>query len=81
MEEFEQAALTNYPTDDTYTTPSDILLFWYRKADDTRVTWMTQSSPSTTTTFNHYTITSTSYIPTYSGPRKSKRTDALPCWM
>ena len=35
MEEFEQAALANYPTGDSNITPSDVILFWFRKADDT----------------------------------------------
>ena len=37
MESFEQAALTNYPTGDSTTSPSDVILFWLRKADDTLV--------------------------------------------
>ena len=35
MEAFEQAALANYPTGDSNITPSDVILFWFRKADDT----------------------------------------------
>ena len=35
MEDFEAAALSNYPTGDDTTSPSDIILFWVRKADDT----------------------------------------------
>ena len=37
MEDFEQAALANYPTGDSAISPSDVILFWLRKADDTLV--------------------------------------------
>ena len=37
MEAFEQSALANYPTGDANTNPSDVILFWLRKADDTLV--------------------------------------------
>ena len=37
MEDFEEAALTNYPTGDDTTSPSYVILFWLRKADDTLV--------------------------------------------
>ena len=35
MEEFEAHVNANYPTGDNNTSPKDIILFWYRKADDT----------------------------------------------
>ena len=37
MEDFETAALANYPTGDNNISPSEIILFWLRKADDTLV--------------------------------------------
>ena len=37
MEDFEEAALANYPTGDNSIRPSDVILFWLRKADDTLV--------------------------------------------
>ena len=37
MEDFEAAALTNYLTGDSNISPSEVILFWYRKADDTIV--------------------------------------------
>lgn len=35
MEDFEEAALANYPTGDENLSPSEVILFWFRKADDT----------------------------------------------
>ena len=35
MEDFEEAALANYPTGDDAISPSEVILFWFRKADDT----------------------------------------------
>ena len=35
MEQFEQEALANYDTGNDATAPSDVILFWLRKADDT----------------------------------------------
>ena len=35
MEDFEAAALANYPTGDNSISPSEVILFWVRKADDT----------------------------------------------
>ena len=35
MEDFEEAALANYPTGDDNIHPTDLILFWFRKADDT----------------------------------------------
>ena len=35
MEDFEEAALANYPAGDNSTHPSKPILFWLRKADDT----------------------------------------------
>ena len=35
MEDFEQKALQNYETGSEGVSPSDVILFWYRKADDT----------------------------------------------
>lgn len=35
MEDFEASALANYPTGDSNISPSEIILFWFRKADDT----------------------------------------------
>ena len=37
MEDFEAAALANYPTGDSNIHPSEVILFWLRKADDTLV--------------------------------------------
>ena len=35
MEDFEGNALTQYQTGDPSITPHDVILFWFRKADDT----------------------------------------------
>ena len=37
MEDFKEAALTNYPTGDSSINPREVILWWYRKADDTLV--------------------------------------------
>ena len=37
MEDFEAKALSNYSTGDSNTNPTDVILFWFRKADDTLV--------------------------------------------
>ena len=37
MEDFEATALANYPTGDPTISPGELILFWYRKANDTLV--------------------------------------------
>ena len=37
MEDFEAKALAQYPTGDISTPPSDVILFWLRKADNTLI--------------------------------------------
>ena len=59
VEDFEEAVLANYPPGDNTTSPSQPILFWFRKADDTLTAVHNQ----------HSKIISTPYTQTSNGPK------------